>query len=111
MNRGLQSELMTLKQSTLIIQGEDDKTEQEFGVDARPPVQVFNAGMCMNRGLQSELMTLKQSTLIIQGEDDKRQRQEYSQNMKHCQLVTLPGQNVVSWEYPKAMANHLEDWI
>ncbi|OEU18934.1 hypothetical protein FRACYDRAFT_260616 [Fragilariopsis cylindrus CCMP1102] len=88
-----------------------DKTEQESGVDARPPVQVFNAGMCMNRGLQSELMTLKQSTLIIQGEDDKRQRQEYSQNMKHCQLVTLPGQNVVSWEYPKAMANHLENWI
>ena len=88
-----------------------DKTEEESGVDARPPVQAFNAGMCMNRGLQSELMTLKQSTLIIQGEDDKRQRQEYSQNMKHCQLVTLPGQNVVSWEYPKAMANHLEDWI
>jgi pimeloyl-ACP methyl ester carboxylesterase len=88
-----------------------DKTEQEFRVDARPPVQVFNAGMCMNRGLQSELTTLEQSTLIIQGEDDKRQRQEYSKNMKNCQLVILPGQNVVPWEYPKAMANHLEDWI
>jgi pimeloyl-ACP methyl ester carboxylesterase len=88
-----------------------DKTEQEFGVDARPPVQVFNAGMCMNRGLQSELTTLEQPTLIIQGEDDKRKRQEYSQNMKNCQLVILPGQNVVPWEYPKAMANQLKDWI
>ena len=88
-----------------------DKTEQEFGVDARLPVRVFHAGMCMNRALLSELTTLEQPTLIIQGEDDKRKRQEYSQNMKNCQLVILPGQNVVPWEYPKAMANQLKDWI
>jgi len=88
-----------------------DKTEQESGVNSRQPVVVFNAGMCMNRGLQLELTRLEQPTLVIQGEDDKRQKQEYSQNMKNCQLIELPGQNVIPWEYPKEMANLLVDWI
>ena len=88
-----------------------DKTEEEFGVTSRPPVVVFNAGMCMNRGLQSELTRLEQPTLIIQGEDDKRQKQEYSRNMKNSQMIKLPGQNVIPWEYPKEMANLLVDWM
>lgn len=84
-----------------------DKAENEFGVLARPPVQVFNAGLCMNRGLETELTALEQPTLIVQGIDDKRHREEYVDKMKNCQTESLPGQNVIPWEYPKEFARLL----
>jgi pimeloyl-ACP methyl ester carboxylesterase len=84
-----------------------DKAENEFGIPARPPVQVFNAGFCMNQGLEPELTTLVQPTLIVQGVDDKRQRHEYVVKLKNCQTETLPGKNVVPWEYPEEFAKLL----
>jgi pimeloyl-ACP methyl ester carboxylesterase len=88
-----------------------DKVERELGVLARPPVQVFNAGFCTNRGLGSELTALNQPTLIVQGIDDKRRRQEYVDKMKSCQIETLPGKNVVPWEYPEEFAKLLSTRI
>ena len=82
-----------------------NKTENEFGIDSRAPVQVFNAGFCMNRSLEEELMTLQQPTLIVEGKDDTRTpRDEYIQNMNNCQTTVLPGKNVIPWEYPKEFA-------
>jgi len=88
-----------------------DKTEREMCEDARPPVQNFNAGMCMSRGLGPELTEDIQSkiptVLVVQGENDKRQRGDYEHNMTNCRLVTLPGTNVVPWEHPEALADLL----
>jgi pimeloyl-ACP methyl ester carboxylesterase len=72
---------------------------------ARPPVQVFNAGFLNHRSYEEELTTLiTQPTLILSGTDDPRrvsQRDGYQQYMKHCQLETIPGKNVLAWESPK----------
>jgi len=88
-----------------------DKVEREMCEDARPPVQNFNAGMCMSRGLGPELTEDIQSkiptVLVVQGENDKRQRGDYEHNMTNCRLVTLPGTNVVPWEHPEALADLL----
>lgn len=89
-----------------------DNTETEMCVEARPPVQNFNAGMCMNRGLGPELSKTIQSeiptVLVVQGENDKRSREEYKQNMKNCRLVTIPGTtNVIPWEQPETFADLL----
>lgn len=84
-----------------------EKAENEFSVQTRPPVQVFNAGFCMNRGLEPELTTLVQPTLIVQGVDDKRRRSEYVDKLGNCLIETLPGQNVLPWEYPEEFAKLL----
>eukprot|EP00539_Tryblionella_compressa_P018229 CAMPEP_0178870602 /NCGR_PEP_ID=MMETSP0747-20121128/7160_1 /TAXON_ID=913974 /ORGANISM="Nitzschia punctata, Strain CCMP561" /LENGTH=150 /DNA_ID=CAMNT_0020537725 /DNA_START=73 /DNA_END=525 /DNA_ORIENTATION=+ len=84
-----------------------DKTELEFGVKARPPVQVFNSGFCMNRSLEPELLRLDQPTLIVEGKDDNRQRNEYFENMKNCQIQILPGRNVIPWEFPEDFSSLL----
>jgi pimeloyl-ACP methyl ester carboxylesterase len=83
------------------------KTESEFGVQARPPVQVFNAGFCMNRGLETELTSLTQPTIIVQGQEDKRERKEYVEMMKNCRIQVSPGKNVIPWEFPQDFANLL----
>ena len=93
-----------------------DNTEREMCVEARPPVQNFNAGICMNRGLGPELTETIQSeipsVLVVQGENDKRPREEYEQIMKNCRLVTVPGStNVIPWERPEAFADILADII
>ncbi len=86
-----------------------DKTDEESCEEARPPVQSFNAGMCMNRSFEQELLeeiqTKIQSVVIIQGGDDKRPRQDYKEKMSNCELVTVEGTtNVVPWEDPETMA-------
>ena len=86
-----------------------DKTDEESCEEARPPVQSFNAGMCMNRSFERELLeeiqTKIPSVVVIQGEDDKRPRQEYKEKLSNCELVTIEGTtNVVPWEDPEAMA-------
>ena len=93
-----------------------DNTEREMCEAARPPVQNFNAGMCMNRGLLSELVEVIPSKIpqvwVLQGENDKRPREEYQENMSNCELVTIPGTtNVVPWEEPEALADLLVDRI
>ena len=89
-----------------------DNTEKEFCKEARPPVQNFNAGMCMNRGFEKELTgDIREgipSVVVVQGEGDKRQRGEYEENIgTNCKLVTLPGTNVVPWENPDSFADLL----
>ena len=93
-----------------------DKTEREMCAEARPPVQNFNAGMCMNRGLERELVeeiqTKIPNVLVVQGENDKRPRKEYEENMDNCELVTIKGTtNVVPWEDPEALADFLLESI
>jgi len=108
-----------------------DYTERELCEQARPPVQAFNAGLCMNRSFEEELRTIisgnqqEQPTrvVVVQGENDKRQRSEYTTSTtaarqnndsnsdlskNNCELIVVPGTtNVVPWESPEAFADLL----
>ncbi len=92
-----------------------DKTEAELCVAARPPVQNFNAGMCLNKSLEPqlrELSTQLPSVVVVQGANDKRPRDEYEEHMENCKIVTIPNTtNVVPWEDPNAMAEFLVETI
>jgi pimeloyl-ACP methyl ester carboxylesterase len=85
-----------------------DNAENELGVNSRPPVMAFNAGFCLHRSFEEELTTLDQPTLIYAGNDDKRRRQEYTNNMKNCQIQKLPGTNVLPWESPNDFARAMK---
>ncbi|KAL3913664.1 MAG: hypothetical protein SGARI_000543 [Bacillariaceae sp.] len=81
-------------------------------VEARPPVQCFNAGMCLNKSLEAELSSLQQPTWIVEGQDDKRERMEYMQWMKNCRIQkVLPGTNVIPWEFPDEFAQVLAEIV
>ncbi len=92
-----------------------DNTEREMSAEARPPVQNFNAGMCMNRSLERELNEIQTKIpklVVVQGENDKRPRKEYEENLENCKLVTIPGTtNVVPWEDPEALVDFLVETI
>ena len=85
-----------------------DRAQHEACLDARPPVKAFNAGFCMSESIEKELLALEQPTLIIKGTTDKRKRDEYLSQMKNCQLVELPGQNVLPWESPGQVMEELK---
>jgi hypothetical protein len=79
-----------------------DRALHEACVEARPPVAVFNSGFCSSRSYQPELSSLVQPTLILQGLKDNRrnQRTGYKDLVPNCQLMDLPGKNVLPWESP-----------
>lgn len=87
-----------------------EKGEKESCVEARPPVMAFNAGLCNHRSFEEELLALEQPTLVVGGEADKRQRQEYTEKMKDCILVNIPGQNVLPWESPELVAEAIKNF-
>lgn len=86
-----------------------DNTENEFCIEARPPVMAFNAGFCRHRSFEEELLSLRQQVVIMEGQDDKRRREEYVQFMKNCRKVILPGQNVLPWESSIEFVNAVKD--
>mmetsp|Transcript_11668 Transcript_11668/g.25192 ORF Transcript_11668/g.25192 Transcript_11668/m.25192 type:complete len:437 (-) Transcript_11668:28-1338(-) len=78
-----------------------DETERESRyVEARTPVQVFNAGLLQHRSLEGELKELVQSVWVVSGEGDKRvlDRQMYRDELDKCTLTSIGGCNVLPWE-------------
>ena len=71
--------------------------------EARPPVEAFNAGLCMSRSLEEEATELIQSTLVVSGESDKRtkNRDGYGTEMRDCVLEKVKSCNVIPWENPE----------
>ncbi|CAB9504445.1 expressed unknown protein [Seminavis robusta] len=82
-------------------------------VNARPPIQAFNAGLMQHRSYQEELTALSQPTTIVQGKGDNNRiplRQEYETEMKDCSVVTLPeGLNVLPWESAGLFAKTVQE--
>jgi pimeloyl-ACP methyl ester carboxylesterase len=87
-----------------------EKGEKESCVEARQPVMAFNAGFCNHRSFEEELLELEQPTLVVVGDGDKRQRQEYTEKMKDCTLVYIPGRNVLPWESPELVAEAIKNF-
>ena len=90
------------------------EVENEACSDARPPVQVFNAGFCIHRSFEEELRTLPQPTLILQGADDEARipdRASYSNTMQHCTLQVMEGKNVLPWENPKKVGQAIQNFL
>ncbi len=79
-----------------------DETQKESCVDARPPVQIFNAGFLQHRSFEEELKNSKQPKVIVSGNGDKREanRQLYRSELDQCALKTIQGLNVMPWENP-----------
>lgn len=79
-----------------------DETEREISIEARPPIQAFNAGLLQHRSFQEELKGLPQWTMIVEGSGDKRSkdRLQYGTEMRKCTLRTIDGLNVLPWENP-----------
>jgi len=78
-----------------------DETERESRhLEARTPVQVFNAGLLQHRSLEEELKELGQSMVVVSGEGDKRvlDRQLYRDELEKCTLTSIGGCNVLPWE-------------
>ena len=84
---------------------------KEMGPSVRPPVQVFNAGMCQAKSYEDELLELPQPTLILQGDADPRDRNEFKKYVKECEIMTLPGRNALPWESPKETSTAIRDFI
>jgi len=74
---------------------------------AWPPVLAFNAGLVGQRGLAREMRGMSQPLLVLSGVDDKRAgaRQGYVDGVGGCELLTVPGCNVLPWESPAATAD------
>jgi len=80
-----------------------DQAQAEACVEARPPVQVFNAGFCMHRSYEEELQSLQQPVLVLQGVDDASRlskREDYASELMKGSVQTLAGKNVLPWESP-----------
>eukprot|EP00980_Cylindrotheca_fusiformis_P031741 scaffold26892_cov132-Cylindrotheca_fusiformis.AAC.1 len=83
---------------------EEIENESRF-VQARTPVQVFNAGFLQHRSFETELKSMKhQPKMIVSGEGDKRviDREPYATEIPNCKLKTIVGgTNVIPWENPQ----------
>ena len=97
-----------------------DEAGNETCQAARPPVQVFNAGFCQARSYEPELEALANSAstrvLVLQGEADTpriKDRTEYytKELADKCEIVTLPGKNVLPWESPKETNRAVRDFL
>ena len=82
-----------------------DSTQEEICVEARTPVQAFNAGLLQHRSYEEELISIIQPTMVVSGSGDKRKvdRIQYTTYMKQCTQHTLYGVNVIPWENPKEL--------
>eukprot|EP00977_Amphora_coffeiformis_P002224 scaffold425_cov175-Amphora_coffeaeformis.AAC.83 len=97
-----------------------DEAANETCQAARPPVQVFNAGFCQARSYEPELKALAKSAstrvLVLQGEADtprNKDRTEYytKELADKCEIVTLPGKNVLPWESSKETIRSIRDFM
>lgn len=90
-----------------------DETGKEISVEARPPIQAFNAGLLQHRSFESELKDISQPTYIVSGAGDKRtkDRVEYATEMQQCALITLNGTNVMPWENPKDVIDLIKELL
>mmetsp|Transcript_15379 Transcript_15379/g.28971 ORF Transcript_15379/g.28971 Transcript_15379/m.28971 type:complete len:169 (-) Transcript_15379:2723-3229(-) len=88
-----------------------DETENEISIEARPPIQAFNAGLLQNRSFKQELKNLPQKTMIVEGNGDKRSkdRLQYGVEMRTCTLRTIDGLNVLPWENPKQVIDMIKE--
>lgn len=81
-----------------------DETQQESRfVEARTPVQIFNAGFLQHRSFDEELKDCTQPKMIVSGDGDKRvvDRELYATEIRNCTLKTIAGTNVLPWENPQ----------
>lgn len=89
-----------------------DEAQREICVEARTPVQAFNAGLLQHRSFARELKELTQAVLVASGEGDKRVsgRRPYQSELKHCTLATVEGGcNVLPWETPAAVVDLIKE--
>ena len=84
-----------------------EETEKEAcNIEARTPVQAFNAGLLQHRSFEEDLKEMTQPMLVVSGEGDKRavDRQLYESELDKCTLATVEGScNVIPWEKPDGM--------
>jgi hypothetical protein len=90
-----------------------DETEKEISVEARPPIQAFNAGLMQHRSFENELKEITQPTYIVSGVGDRRakDRADYSTEMNLCTLKTLDGVNVLPWESPRGVIDLIKELL
>lgn len=97
-----------------------DEAANETCDAARPPVQVFNAGFCQARSYEPELEALTKSVstrvLVLQGEADTPRNKDrtmyYTKELDDkCEMVTLPGKNVLPWESPEETIRAIRDFV
>jgi pimeloyl-ACP methyl ester carboxylesterase len=93
-----------------------DLTLQEACPETRPPIQAFNAGVCVLKSMEEELQMLQQPTLILQGDSDTSQRREgrlhYVSGMttSRVALETLSGKSLLPWENPQDTWNVIQQF-
>ena len=80
-------------------------------MEARTPVQAFNAGLLQHRSFEWELKELPQPVLVVSGEGDKRVlgRQLYQSELNKCTLATIEGCNVLPWETPTGVVDLIKE--
>ncbi|KAL7547279.1 hypothetical protein ACHAWF_010601 [Thalassiosira exigua] len=79
-----------------------DEVMREVCVEARTPVQAFNAGLLQHRSFKEDLVVISQPIVVVSGEGDKRvsDRLLYQTELDKCTLKTIPGCSVLPWENP-----------
>ncbi len=79
-------------------------------VEARTPVQAFNAGLLNHRSFEKEILELEQPVLVVCGTGDKRNedRQKYATQMKQCTIQVIDGLNVLPYENPRETVDVIE---
>ena len=92
-----------------------EKALEEARPEARPPVQEFNAGVCMKaKSYEDELRSLRQPVLVLSGKDDTRARregrEEYTQSMRQCSLKSTNGKSVIPWEFPDDVREAVQEF-
>jgi len=87
-----------------------DKTINGAYVEARTPIQAFNAGLLNHRSFEEELSTLEQPVLVLSGSSDKRNedRNMYATKMKNCTMRVLDGLNVLPYENARDTVEAIE---
>jgi len=91
-----------------------DTALHEAGPKVRMPVALFNSGFCQSRSYEPELRNgIKCPCLVLQGQADSRDRAKYQALMgdDFCNIVTIPGKNVLPWESPKETAAALRAFL
>lgn len=88
-----------------------DEAQREISVEARTPVQAFNAGLLQHRSFEYELKEMPQPILLVSGEGDKREidRQQYKSELGKCTLTTIEGCNVLPWENPVGVVDLMKE--
>lgn len=104
----------------------DETAKESKFVEARTPVQAFNAGLLQHRSFETELQQMacaNQEILIVAGDGDKRtvDREGYqttatmtstttitSTTKTGTRLVTIQGTNVLPWENPHGIAELIQ---